>query len=256
MTFLIIIKIIIISLFAYLGSIGAPWFFGTTGGWYTLGRPLVACMIVGLVLGDLKTALGIGIVLQAMYIGVITPGAVLPFDVNFAGYLVPALIILSKADPSVALVLAVPVAMIGVLLWNLTWVLNVFFVHQADHFANKGDSKGIVRSNLGAQVLNFVFHFVPAFIILAYGSTILKSILAGIPTWLTSYLGIVSGMLPALGIGILLNMIIREKQYMGIFLVGFVVAIYLKLPIIAIALIGGVLALFMYSTAAKNAKGD
>ena len=77
------LQIILIALFSYLGSIGSPWFFGTTGGFYTLGRPLVAAAIVGLILGDMTTALEVGILIQAMYIGVITPGAVMPFDVDY-----------------------------------------------------------------------------------------------------------------------------------------------------------------------------
>ena len=92
-------QLLLIALFAYLGSIGTPWFFGTTGGFYTLGRPLIAAAIVGIILGDIPTALAVGVLIQAMYIGVITPGAVMSFDVNYIGYLATALVILSGADP-------------------------------------------------------------------------------------------------------------------------------------------------------------
>ncbi len=252
-----ILQIILIALFAYLGSIGSPWIVGLTGGWYTLGRPLVASMIVGLILGDIPTALAIGITLQAMYIGVITPGAVLPFDVNYAGYLVPALIIMAKANPSIAATLAVPVAMIGVLLWNLTWVLNVIFVHRADKYAEEGNLKGMKICNVGGgQALNFICRFVPAFLILLFGSTMLEGFIAAIPAGVQSYLAVVSGMLPALGIGLLLNMIIKDKSFIGLFIVGFVLATYLKLPIIAIAIIGSVIAVFYYKIASAGAKKE
>ena len=39
---------ILIGLFAYLGSKRTPWFFGVTGGWNMIGRPLVAGLIVGI----------------------------------------------------------------------------------------------------------------------------------------------------------------------------------------------------------------
>lgn len=250
------IQIIIIALFAYLGSIGAPWFFGTTGGWYTLGRPLVASLFVGLILGDVPTALAIGIVLQSMYLGIITPGGALPFDVNYAGWLVPALIILSNADTQLAATLAVPVAMIGVILWNFTWVANVAFVRWADKAAEKGEIKGMFRANvLGGQGLNFIARFVPALLILSVGANGLEDLVALIPQSVTSYLGVVSGMLPALGIGILLNMIVKEKKLIGIFLVGFILFTYLNLPIIAIAIIGAVGAIFYYSYASKPLRG-
>lgn len=36
---------ILIGIFAYLGSKRTPWFFGVTGGWNMIGRPLVAGLI-------------------------------------------------------------------------------------------------------------------------------------------------------------------------------------------------------------------
>lgn len=43
------LQIFLVALFIYLGSIGS--IVGNTIGWYTLGRPLVASFIVGLVRG-------------------------------------------------------------------------------------------------------------------------------------------------------------------------------------------------------------
>ena len=37
---------LLIGLFAYLGSKRTPWFFGVTGGWNMIGRPLVAGLMV------------------------------------------------------------------------------------------------------------------------------------------------------------------------------------------------------------------
>ncbi|SKC85767.1 PTS mannose/fructose/sorbose/N-acetylgalactosamine transporter subunit IIC [Maledivibacter halophilus] len=246
------IKLILIAALAYLGAIGAPWFFGTTGGFYTLGRPLVASALVGLILGDVTTALEVGVLIQAMYIGIITPGAVMPFDVDYIGYLAPALVILSKMDPTLAPTLAVPIGLIGVMIWNLVWVVNVYFAQKADKFAENGNLKGVVSMNIIPQVANFALRFVPAFIILYLGKGFLEKLLASIPEFITHYLQVVGGMLPALGIGLLLTMIVKERIYLGLFLVGFVLVVYLQLPILAIALIGSVLALFWFKFAANN----
>ncbi|KUO71154.1 MAG: PTS sugar transporter [Clostridia bacterium BRH_c25] len=245
-------QLILIALLAYLGAIGAPWFFGTTGGFYTLGRPLIAAALVGLILGDVKLALEVGILIQAMYIGIITPGAVMPFDVNYIGYLTTALVVLSKMDPKLAPTLAVPVGLLGVLIWNVIWVVNVYFVHKADKYAEAGNMNGVKMMNILPQVVNFALRFIPAFIILYLGKDFLQTIISSIPDSVTHYLQVVGGMLPALGIGLLLNMIIKEKIYLGVFLVGFIIVVYLKLPIIPIALFGIVLALFWYKFAASK----
>lgn len=241
-----IFQIILIALIVYLGSIGTPWFFGTTGGFYTIGRPLVAAAIVGLILGDVETALAVGVIIQAMYIGVITPGAVMPFDVNYIGYLTAALVVMSNASPELGATIAVPVGLLGVLIWNIIWVVNVYFAHKADKYAADGNSRGIRMMNLLPQVVNFILRFVPAFLILLLGRGFLEKALDAIPATLEHYLIVVGGILPALGIGLLLTMIVKDKIYLGVFLLGFIMVVYLELPIIAISIIGTIAALFVY----------
>lgn len=62
-----LLQIILIAVFIYLGSIGSV--VGNTIGWYTLGRPLIASFVVGLILGDLPAAMTVGIALQIMLYG-------------------------------------------------------------------------------------------------------------------------------------------------------------------------------------------
>ena len=62
-----IVQMALIALFIYLGSIGS--IVGNTLGWYTLGRPLVAFFVVGLIMGDVQSAMIVGIPLQVMYLG-------------------------------------------------------------------------------------------------------------------------------------------------------------------------------------------
>ena len=80
-----VIQIIAISLFVYLGSIGS--IVGNTIGWYTLGRPLVASFVVGVIMGDLQTAMIVGIALQIMYMGNVTPGGAVAWDLSYATYI-------------------------------------------------------------------------------------------------------------------------------------------------------------------------
>ncbi len=73
-----VIQIIAISLFVYLGSIGS--IVGNTIGWYTLGRPWLLPLSVGVIMGDLQTAMIVGIALQIMYMGNVTPGGAVAWD--------------------------------------------------------------------------------------------------------------------------------------------------------------------------------
>lgn len=108
-----IIQIILIAIFVYLGSIGS--IVGNTIGWYTLGRPLVAALVVGVILGDIQTAMAVGIPLQIMYMGNVTPGGAVAWDLSYATYIgVAAAIVFGQGmDATGAIGLAVVFAGIG-----------------------------------------------------------------------------------------------------------------------------------------------
>ena len=55
---------------------------GTTVGNYTLNRPLVASMIVGIILGDVSGCILIGIPMQVMWIALVTPGGTVASDLR------------------------------------------------------------------------------------------------------------------------------------------------------------------------------
>src|SRR5215470_13266313 len=97
----------LIAVFCYLGALTTPWVLGTTGGWYVITRPLVAGFLCGLVLGDVSTGVLIGIAVQAVYIGLITPGGAVPADLSFVSFLGIPLALVAHADPQVAVTLAV-----------------------------------------------------------------------------------------------------------------------------------------------------
>ena len=66
-----------------------------------------------------------------------------------------------------------------------------------------------------------------------------------VPKWITDGLGMAGGLMPAIGFGILLNIMLR-KEYVAYYILGFVLAAYLQQPLLAIALIGVVFALIEY----------
>ena len=122
-------QIILIALFIYLGSIGS--IVGNTIGWYTLGRPLVASFVVGLILGDVPTAMTVGIPLQIMYMGNVTPGGAVAWDLSYATYIgTAAAIVFGKGMGATELIgLATVFAgiggLVGQLMWNVSYALNL-----------------------------------------------------------------------------------------------------------------------------------
>src|SRR5436309_15579 len=160
----------LIALFCYLGALTTPWALGTTGGWYVITRPLVAGFLCGLILGDVSTGVLIGIAVQAVYIGLITPGGAVPADLSFVSYLGIPLALIAHAKPDVAVSLSVGFGVIGVAAWQVLSVGNAAWAHVCDRYAEEGNLAGIIRVSYLAQIGTFVLRGIVPFIILLLGS--------------------------------------------------------------------------------------
>jgi mannose PTS system EIIC component len=258
-----IIQVILIALFIYLGSIGS--IVGNTIGWYTLGRPLVASFVVGIILGDVQTAMLVGIPLQIMYMGNVTPGGAVAWDLSYATYIGTAgAIVFGKGlDTTQVIGLAVVFAgiggLVGQIMWNISYALNLPLNRVANKYAEAGETKKMYIPNVVlGQLIGFACRFIPAVIVLtsmtaASGQADFASI---IPGWVTTALGIFGGMMAALGMGIILSFLLKKKYHLAIFLVGFILVTYLKLSTMAVAVVAILAAILYYvnisSLAAKR----
>ena len=248
-----IIQCILISVFIYLGSIGS--IVGNTLGWYTLGRPLVASFVVGLIMNDVNTALIVGIPLQIMYLGNVTPGGAVAWDLSYATYIgtAGALVFGKGLDTTgvigVAVVFAGIGGLVGQLMWNVSYAANLPLNRVAHNYAEKGETKKMHIPNLVlGQLIGFACRFIPAMIVLtsmnaASGQGDFATL---IPGWVITTLSIFGGMMSALGMGIILSFLIKKQYQFAIFLVGFILVTYFQLNTMAVAVIGIITAILYY----------
>ncbi|HHY35099.1 MAG TPA: hypothetical protein GX510_05630 [Firmicutes bacterium] len=204
--------------------------------------PVVTAFLTGLVLGDVKTGLLVGSTVQLMFIGVFIVGASIPPNPRLASILATALCILTGASTGEALTIVVPVSVLSQLLTTLFMTLNVFFLHWADKMAEEGKIVNIDLLNtlngIGWQAVEVI----PAFLGVYFGVDLTKSLIATIPEVVSKGLGLSAGLLPALGFGMLL-VIIANRRVWPFFFVGFLLATYVKMNAIAVAMLGVCLAL-------------
>lgn len=229
----------LIGIFCYLGALSVPWMFGLTGGWYTLSRPLVSGMIVGAILGDMKTGIMIGVAVQAVYIAMVTPGGSMPADLNFVAYPVIALGILSGKDPKVAVTIAATIGILGTMIFNLMMIINSYWASKGDIAVREGDIQGIKNSHvLYPQLGNFALRFIPTFIAVYYGANYVQVILNIVPKSALDTMNVLGGILPAVGIGVLLKQIVKKDTILIFFVVGFICVTLLKINMIGLAILG------------------
>ena len=211
---------VLIGLFAYLGRNQVPWLFGTTGGWYGIGRPLVAGLICGLILGDVKAGVLAGVAVQAIFIGQITPGGAVPSDLNLAGFIGIPLAIAASGSAETAVAFAVPLGALGVALHNFTMTIQAAFAHRADRYAEKADARGVRISNIMGTSVSFAERFLIVSLTCYFGAPFAEKLLNALPDIVLNFLQVGGRMLPALGFAILLKQIIEEKWIIFLFIFG------------------------------------
>ena len=223
----------------WAGIAGIDLFNGLTH----IHRPLVTGMVVGLILGDLRTGLITGATLELVWMGMVPLAGAQPPNVVIGGIIGVSFAILGKLQPAAAVGLAVPFAV--AVQGAITLIFTVFspIMHKADKYAADADTKGIDRINYLGMAFLFVFYFVIAFLPIYLGGNAAQSIVAAIPIWLISGLKIAGAMMPAIGFAMLLKIMLK-KEYIAFLLIGFILVTYGHLAILPVALVGTAFALY------------
>jgi mannose/fructose/N-acetylgalactosamine-specific phosphotransferase system component IIC len=107
-----------------------------------------------------------------------------------------------------------------------------------------------------SQIFPILTYFIPSFIALYFGSKGLERVLTIVPTSIISALKVTGGLIPALGIGMLLSYI-WKKDSAPYFIIGFVLSAYLKLDVMSIAILGGcIAAVYVFNSRKRGAVNE
>lgn len=243
------VSYLLIALIAMFGH--SEDFLGTT----LLSRPLVLGPLVGLVLGDVTQGVIIGATLELIFMGNIKVGAAIPPDVITGGVLGTAFAIISGKGPAIALAIAVPVSILAEMAISGLFVLRAMLNKKFNQYAEDGDFKGIQRLHIVSGLLRPVLMGIIIMLALQLGAGTMKSFLDMIPAWVQTGLQVAGNMLPALGFALLMNLMFN-KNMAPYFFLGFMLAAYLKLPVIAIGGLGVIIALLVTQVAPKPVTDD
>ncbi|NVY96384.1 PTS sugar transporter subunit IIC [Lactobacillus sp. DCY120] len=217
------------------------WFVEKMGGTPMVNRPLVISTVVGLVLGDVRSGIMIGASLELVFMGAIQVGAAVPPDVLVGASLGTAFAILSGKGSAVALTLALPIALLAQSLKVIIFIVRSWFMNYAVTLAKRTNVKGLWWLNMGGLLLQSLMYFVVVFVALLFGSHAVDSFVQAVPKVIMNGLTVAGNLLPAVGFGLLLLPMMNRKNFLY-FLLGFLMIAYGKLPIVAVTLLGVILA--------------
>lgn len=208
-------------------------------------------VLVGLVMGDPMTALIVGASIQLMSLGVAAIGGSSVPNYGMAAVVATALTIHTGQDMSVGIAVGIAAGALGVQLDVIAKILNGYVVRKAQNYCMEKKFKKMERILYLGPILFFLSAAVPTFIILAFGENVTDFIVNSMPAWFTGGLSIACGMLPVIGIGMLLTYM-PTKKYIGFVAIGFVLVAYMNLSVLPVAIVGAAVAYEYYKRQAAS----
>ena len=188
----------------------APW------GQIMVSRPIVCGPIIGFLLGDLKTGLIIGALLELIWINVKSVGAAIPPDATIVAVTCTTLIMLTERTPQLTdnfqgsyrmaiLALTMPLGEIFKSIDIKQRKLNAHFVHYLDREIPKGNLGAIEKVNYFSLFLFFLKGFLFSLIAISAGVLFLPKLFFYLPYGILAGLNFAYRLLPALGLAIAFN---------------------------------------------------
>ena len=256
-----IVQAIFLGLFACLASL--PGMGGTTIGNYTLGRPLVGGLIVGIIMGNVSLGVIVGAAIQVVYIALVTPGGTVSADVRAVTYIGIPLAMMgiasqgldpnSSAAAGYAASIGSAVGTLGTVLFYGTQTMNLVW-QGIGWKAMDGGNWSTIKKTIPLVdyafpwISHILFSFIPTVVICMAGPTMVDLMKEYLPMdgLFMKTLFTVGSLLPTVGIAILCRQVIDGWQDWVTFVVGFMLAAVLGMNLIGAAIVAVFVALINY----------
>lgn len=232
---------------------------GTTVGNYTLNRPLIAGVFVGLILGDIEGCIQIAIPMQIIYIALVTPGGTVAADLRAVSYIgIPLAYVTAKSQgldlggkeaQGLAGSIGALVGTVGTVQFYGTAMMNLIWQHIGWARLDKKDFSILGKVEVIMPLIShIVISFIPVMLIVYYGAGAVSDFKEALPmdSWYMKSIFTLGSLLPAVGIAILLKSVVTKLTDLIYFAFGFALAASMGLTLIAATVVGGVFALVNY----------
>ena len=248
MDMVLLFQAFIVGVLCYLGAVETVWAYGVVGGYYILGRPLVAGFLIGLVFGDVQAGVLCGLAVQGVFIASMHTGGTSSSEITYASYGGIGLALATTKDPAVAVTLAIFIGQtFGLIFYNLRMAGFSYFNHKAEKAAANLDIKGLILNQIVyTQFITFLVRVIPIMLAIYFGKDLVESLLKSMPEVVTHIVSVLGGVLPALGIAMLMNILIKKKAELVFFFLGFVLMAFAKLNTVALVFIAAAFAYVVY----------
>lgn len=208
-------------------------------------QPVVCGFVTGLILGDMATGLTVGGTLQLLSLGISNFGSASVPDYQTATIVGTFITISTARTPEIGITIGIPVALFMVQLDVIRNLAGIWLVHQAEQYMEKREYRKIEWMQYIGILITMSTTGIPVLLAVVFGPALVNTILDYTPEWLIGGLSVAGGLLPAVGIGLLLRYL-PVKDYFSFLLIGFLLSVYLHMPILGVSLAGIAVAILIY----------
>lgn len=224
-----------------------------------LYRPIIACPIIGAILGDVKTGLVVGGTYELMMVGNMPVGGAQPPNAVLGGVVAMIFAVKSQLPVDQALGLAVVFSLFGQYAVTLTFTFMSGMMARADKAAAEANPKGITQVNLISMCFLGTLFAILAIVAYVGGEAAGTALNAFSEkaSWFMGGLGVAGGMMRYVGFAVLLKIMLADDMW-GIYLAGFAAAALLGnvdatsgATLLLCAFIGAAIAIYDYNMNVK-----
>jgi len=215
-------------------------------------QPLPVSLLVGLILGDVPTAMIVGATIQPMYLAQTQAGWVITNDTAAAGIITAAVAITGGLAVEQAMTVAVAVGLVMCQLTNVRMTVGSVWNHLTDKYiAKRQYNKLWLSTVIFPSLFKIVLYWLPMTVALYFGAESLGFFINGLPMWLQNGLSATGSLMPIVGMCVVASAI-GKKGYFAYFIAGFFAVSFLGLSGIAVALLAVFIAFFEFRCSNKG----
>lgn len=209
-------------------------------------RPIIVCTLTGAILGDVQTGLIAGGLTELAFAGLTPVGGTQPPNPVLAGVMTTVIAYTTGSDVKTTIGLALPFSFLMQYIILFYYSSFSMFMSRLVKASKEVDIKKIARINMISIAIVGLTYGLVVFLCAYVAQEPMKALVESMPTWLSHGFEIAGGILPAIGFGLLLRIMIK-KEYMAFLIIGFLLASFLKFSnLLPVALVGTAIALFQY----------
>lgn len=209
-------------------------------------RPIIVCTLTGAILGDVQTGLLAGGLTELAFAGLTPVGGTQPPNPILAGVMTTVIAYSTGVDVKTAIGLALPFSFLMQYIILFYYSSFSLLMNKAEKYADEADTKAFARLNIITILIVGLTYGIVVFLCTYVAQEPMRILVKSMPVWLTHGFEIAGGILPAVGFGLLLKVMLK-KEYVPFLIIGFLVASFLHFSnLLPVALIGTALALYEY----------